>query len=176
MTTKTKVFVAIFLVFIGVLGRLLPHVWNFAPIVAIGLFAGAYLGRSFAFAVPVFAMFISDAFIGFYDSRINISVYVAMALSGGLGLLLRSRRNPLTISIASVAGSTLFFLITNGAVWYFGTMYIHSMEGLLASYIAGVPFFRNALWGDLFYTGVFFGSFELARAYFLNRRYVASLR
>lgn len=171
MTTKTKLTIAACLVSVGVLGRLLPHVWNFAPIVAIGLFSGSYLGRNFAFIVPVLAMFLGDIFLGFYSWQINITVYLAMALSGAIGLVIRSRKNPVSISVASISGSTLFFLMTNAAVWYFGTMYDPSIDGLIASYNAGLPFFRNALAGDLFYTGVFFGAFEAVSHLFLARRF-----
>jgi hypothetical protein len=163
MNTKiTRVVLAAVLVAIGVAGRLLPHAWNFAPIVAIGLFAGAYLGKRYAFAVPVLAMVISDAFIGFYGWKLNLTVYVAMALSGGLGLTLRKNKNPLSIGFAAMAGSTLFFLITNAAVWYFGASYPAGINGLWVSLVAGLPFFRNAIVGDMWYSFALFGTYEFA--------------
>lgn len=162
MNTKTKLAVGFVLVLCGVLGRLLPHAWNFAPIIAIGLFAGARLGTYYAFTLPVLAMVISDMFIGFYDWKVNLTVYVAMALSGAIGLMLQNRRNPIAIGVGSMAGSTLFFLVTNGAVWLFGTMYSHNAQGLIASYIAGIPFYRNAIVGDVWYSFIFFGVYELA--------------
>jgi len=170
MNIKTKTILALVLVAIGVAGRLLPHAWNFAPIVAIGLFAGAYLGKRFAFVVPVAVMVISDLFIGFYSWKINLTVYVAMALAGGIGLLLRKkddagkysvRARPMPIATAGVAGSTLFFLLTNGAVWYFGSSYDPGINGLFASYIAGLPFFRNAIIGDVWYSLALFGTYAL---------------
>jgi hypothetical protein len=163
MNDRTTYLIAFALVALGAGARLLPHVWNFAPIVAIGLFAGAYLGPRFAFSVPVLAMVVSDAFIGFYDWKINLTVYLAMALSGGIGLFLRTRRNPLTIGIGSIAGSTLFFLLTNGAVWLFGASYPRGFVGLGQSLAAGLPFFRNAIAGDLWYSFALFGAFEVAQ-------------
>lgn len=163
MTVKTKIWIALALVLIGVAGRLLPHAWNFAPIVAIGIFSGAYLGKRFAFAVPVAAMTASDIFIGFYDWRINLFVYVAMGLSGLIGLFLQNRKNPVAIASAALAGSTLFFIITNGAVWLFTSMYEPTLSGLTASYTAGIPFYRNAVVGDVWYSLLLFGAFEMAR-------------
>lgn len=61
----------------------------------------------------------------------------------------------------SLAGSILFFLITNWAVWAFGELYTKDLGGLLMSYTMGLPFFRNTLLGDLFYVAVFFGIAEL---------------
>ncbi len=163
MTTKTKTFIALSMVAVGVAGRLLPHAWNFTPIVAIGIFSGAYLGKKFAWAVPVSAMIISDAFIGFYSWQINLTVYIAMGLTGLIGLFLQKKKNPITIALASVTGSTIFFLITNGAVWYFTSMYEPNLHGLTASYIAGIPFFRNAIVGDVWYSFVLFGIYEATK-------------
>ncbi|MEK7607608.1 MAG: DUF6580 family putative transport protein [Patescibacteria group bacterium] len=160
MTIRTKLYLALALITIGVLGRLLPHTWNFVPIIAIGLFSGAYLGKKFAFTVPVLAMLISDIFIGFYDWKINLTVYIAMGFSGLIGLYLQKKKNPISIALASVIGSTLFFLITNGAVWLFTTMYESTVIGLIASYIAGLPFYRNALVGDIWYSFALFGTYE----------------
>ena len=38
--------------------------------------------------------------------------------------------------------------------------------GLMLSYTLGLPFFRNTFTGDLMYTGVFFGAYELALTFF----------
>lgn len=168
LSGKARFWIAAALVAVGVLGRLLPHAWNFAPIVAIGLFAGARLGKGYGFAVPVLAMAVSDAFIGFYQWDINVSVYLAMALSGGIGYLAR-RGGPLHIAGGSLLSSTVFFLVTNAAVWKFAEgMYEPGLGGLFASYAAGIPFFKNALFGDLWYTLAFFGIYELVWAIYRN--------
>jgi hypothetical protein len=168
MTKKTEITLAIALIVIGVAGRLLPHAWNFAPIVAIGIFSGAYLGKKYAFAVPVIAMIISDMFIGFYDWRINLSVYISMGLAGLIGLLLQKKKNPILVALASITGSTIFFFITNSAVWLFTSMYESSIFGLTASLYAGVPFYRNAIVGDVWYTFALFGIYEFS-LYIYNR-------
>ena len=41
------------------------------------------------------------------------------------------------------------------------TFYPTSLSGLLQSYYAGLPFFKNALQGDLLFTAVLFGSYYL---------------
>jgi hypothetical protein len=55
-----------------------------------------------------------------------------------------------------------FFLITNAAVWI-GGAYDRGIDGLWQSYVAGLPFYRGTLLGDLFYTAAFFGLYELVR-------------
>lgn len=135
---------------------------NFAPITAIALFAGARMEkRSLAVLVPLAAMVASDAIIGFYDARILASVYASFILSGALGMLIRKRVTLWRVSGSAIASSLLFFLITNAAVWLFSGMYPSTLAGLAESYSMGLPFFRFTLLGDLFYTIVIFGIYEV---------------
>jgi len=133
---------------------------NFTPVGAITLFGGIYLPKRFALFVPIGAMYVSDMFIGFYDAKIMLAVYGSFILTGIMGFSIRKRKNVATIIGGTLAGSLLFFLITNAAVWAFGDMYAHTLAGLEESYIAALPFFRNSALGDIFYTGMLVGSFE----------------
>ena len=84
----------------------------------------------------------------------------------GIGFLLRDRRTPLQIAGASLAGSVLFFVVTNFGVWMLGSLYPKTLEGLVACYVAAIPFFHNTLLGDAFFTAVLFGGFVLAQRRF----------
>ena len=64
------------------------------------------------------------------------------------------------ILLGSLAGSVIFYLVTNWAVWAFGTYYPANLGGLLESYNMALPFFRNSLLGDIAYTTVLFGLYE----------------
>ena len=55
-----------------------------------------------------------------------------------------------------LAGETLFFLLTNLGVWYFSVRYSKDAAGLLACYIAGLPFFGKSVASVLFFTTVIF--------------------
>ena len=63
----------------------------------------------------------------------------------------------------SLAGSVLFFLVTNFSAWIGSTMYPQNAAGLMAAYIAGIPFFQGTLLGTLFYSALLFGGFSLLR-------------
>lgn len=167
MSLKHKIFIAVALVALVVVIRLVPHLWNAAPVAAIGLFAGVYLGRSWALVLPVLAMFISDIFIGFDTGWVTASVYLSFILAGAIGIAIRHVKSPETVLGASILASVFFYLITNWAVWQFGTMYPPTVEGLLTSYTLALPFFRNTLAGDLFYTAGLFGAYESVR-YLVN--------
>lgn len=152
-----------FLVFVAAAVRLIPHPPNFAPIAAIALFGGAYFNKkSFAFAVPLAAMFLTDAIIGFHSSM--WIVYVSFAVIVLIGMVLLKKVSVKNVIASSVTASLSFFIITNFGVWAFGTMYPKNIAGLIECYIAAIPFIQNTLIGDLFYSGIMFGIYEFAKS------------
>ncbi len=157
---KSYILIILALIITGFAMRLLPHPANFAPIGALALFAGLYLPRKWALIIPLGAMLLSDIIIGFYSWQIMFAVYACFAIVVGIGLLVRKNKKFSTILGGTILGSIIFFLVTNAAVWLFGTMYMHDFSGLMHSYYMAIPFFRNSLMGDLFYTGVFVGVAE----------------
>jgi len=166
---QVEKFLPIAIIIVAAVGlRLIPHMPNFAPIGAMALFGGAYLDKRLAIALPLVAMLLSDLFIGFYSPVVMISVYGSFVLVGLIGMQLRKRKNPKNILLAAVGSSALFFLITNFSVWAAGS-YGRGFEGLITSYVMAIPFFRGTLMGDLFYTTLFFGGFDLIKSLSINR-------
>ncbi len=164
----------------GVLLRLVPHIPNFAPISAMALFGGVYLKKKYAITIPLVAMILSDyllLYINPFRSKIfdfshfyplsamfhstTIYVWGSFLISGLIGIWMRNKKSPSNVVFSSLAGSIQFFLITNFGVWATG-MYSRGMDGLIQSYIMGIPFFKWTLFGDLFYTSMFFMAYELA--------------
>ncbi len=144
--------------------RFLPHPPNVAPIGAMALFGGALFARKgVALAMVFTAMLLSDILLGFEPAPI---VYFAFAGVIGIGFLLRKHRNLLRIAGASVAGSVLFFVVTNFSVWATGVLYPQTIEGLVTCFVAAIPFFHNTLLGDAFFTAVLFGGFAFAEQRF----------
>lgn len=175
--TRFSTLVAI--VVLAALSRFLPHPFNFTPIAAIALFGGAYFtNRWQAIAVPMGAMLLSDTIIelqgqmGFHSG--TIMVYGAFALVAILGIVALKKVTPLKVISTTLASSLVFFLITNCAFFYpvpeviDPTMisYPHTFEGLITSYTAGLPFLKNQILGDLFFSGVLFGGFALLQKRF----------
>lgn len=147
--------------FVAIAGRLIPHAPNFTPIAAMALFGGATLSnKRLAFVLPLIAMFISDLIIGFHSTM--WAVYIAFAITVFIGTKINGKVNPLNVITASIASSSLFFIITNFAVWLGSTFYPQNLSGLVECYIAAIPFFNNGLVGDLFYSGILFTVFALA--------------
>ncbi len=165
MCFKNKLIIALVLVAVGIIGRLVPHLWNMTPIAGIAILSGSRLGFKWGVGLPILAMFIADIFIGFYSTPIMLAVYFSFALSGVAGFLVRKTGKVGMILGGSALSALVFFLVTNGAVWAFGAMYPHTFFGLMMSYTAGLPFFQNQIIGDLFFTSALFAVWEVfARA------------
>ncbi len=155
----------VILMAIAIAARITPHIPNIAPVAALSLFA-AFLGRSWIVGAvaALIVMAISDLFVGVYDWRIQASVYACISLYALFGpwLTQRSSRALVPASLmAALAGGLAFFIITNFTVWAFGTMYPHTLAGLIENYTMALPFYRATLLGDLMWTGFFFGCYSL---------------
>jgi len=148
------------LILLGLSSRLLPHLPNFTAIGAVAVFAGRYLPKRYAVILPLMAMFLSDIIIGFYSISIIIAVYAGFVVMVYLGQRTQNTGWK-TVATNTVVGSLIFYLLSNWAVWAFGTMYPHTLAGLTASYYMALPFFRNSLIADMFYTTILVGGYEM---------------
>ena len=141
----------------SVLWRILPHEWNMTPFMALALFAGARLpAGAWRYALPLGGMLLADLVIGLHATM--MWVYGAMVALVLLGTVLKGRVLPWYLG-GAVAGSLLFFVVTNFGVWASTSMYPGSVEGLVACYVAALPFLAKSMAADLFFTVVFFGAF-----------------
>lgn len=146
--------------------RFLPHAWNFTPVVAMLLLAGCYMKASRLW-IPMVALMASDFALNLWvyrtpgglDQYFTWSAWVAVMVLAVVALKGKVRIPALLAT--TVAGSTLFFLISNFGVWAGGEMYPHTLSGLAACYWMGIPFYRTAAVGDLVYVGVMFGLYAL---------------
>jgi hypothetical protein len=142
--------------------RIGPHPWNFTPVGAMAIFSGALIrDRRLAFGFPLLALFAGDCLIGFHP--LMPVVYASFLINVGIGQWIAARRTASWIGAATLAGAIQFFVITNFAVWSWQeSAYPKTGAGLVACYIAGIPFFWNTLAGDAFYAAVLFGGFAFA--------------
>jgi hypothetical protein len=150
--------------------RLAPHWWNLTAVGAVCLFGGAYFQRRWAaFLVPLAALAVSDVLLQIFvypGFGPNYFKYVCFALTVPLGFLLRGRTTALPVGAAAVGATVLFFLLSNFEVWLsgHGNLYPLTPAGLLACYVAALPFSLNMLYGNLLFSGLLFGGMELWKA------------
>ncbi len=147
------------LLLLGVVSRLVPHPWNATPVMAIALFGGAHLSKRWSLLLPFATVAISDLLIGWHNTI--PFTWSAFLLTGLLAWWIRGSPGAARIVTGSLAGSLLFFLLTNFGVWIVGELYPRTAAGLWQCYVAAIPFLRGTLLGDLVYTAAFFGGYHL---------------
>lgn len=158
--------------------RVIPgRPYGFAPQWAIALFSGALFvnRKGWAFLFPIVSMLISDCIYqilfsvglseikGFYAGQwINYVLFSSVTL---VGFLIKSGK-PYSIVGASVAGPSLFFLLSNTSVWMFGGGYQHAptLMGWLQTMSDGIPFYQNSLLSTAVFTSILFGAHYLISA------------
>lgn len=159
-----RALLAAVMIVLAALLRIAPHPWNFTPIGAMALFSGAmFRDRRIAFALPLAALFAGDLFVGLY--RLMPVIYASFLVNVLIGRWLAGRRTVARIGGAVFLGALQFFLVTNFAMWRAYDTFPHTLGGLGACYLTGLPLFGNTLAGDGFYAAVFFGLFALAERF-----------
>lgn len=153
---------------LGVAVRFIPHPWMFTPVTGSLLFFGARGSRRHLW-VPFLALAASDVVLTklVYSYPFTLDHFVTFAWYAGvlwLGTKLRDNAKPLPIVGAALASSVSFFLVTNLASWAWLDMYPKNLSGVMMSYVAGIPFFRHALEGDLLFTAAMFATPVLLKA------------
>lgn len=165
----------LFVVF-AVLFRIMPHTMGFAPVIAALLFFGSRMPRKQLW-IPVLLLAGSDIFLtkSFYgypltpDHIASWLFYVAVLFAG---TTLGRAPKALRLVATTLGSSVAFFVLSNFAVWAVWEMYPKTWEGLMACYVAAIPFFRNALAGDLFFTAVMFSIPALVAGFSAKRHAV----
>lgn len=159
MKLSSKAYLGI--VLLAAFSRLVPHPPNFTVVGSLALFGGACFEEALmAYLVPLAAMLLSDAVIGFHAGM--PVVYGAFLLTTALGRRMRGSRRVGLVAQMSFLSALMFYVITNLAVWAGSGMYPHTAQGLLACYVAAIPFFGNTLAGTMVYSAVLFGAAEAA--------------
>ncbi len=153
---------AVGLLVLGVISRLIIHLPNFTPMIALALFGGVYLKKQQAVILPVLMMIIADLFIGI-DATF-LFTWGSMAAIAVMGLWVRENKNFVTVAGSSLLSAVLFFVVTNFGVWLVQNMYPRTFAGLIECYVMAVPFFGPTLVSTVVYTAVLFGGYEWAAA------------
>jgi hypothetical protein len=137
------------LLLIALFSRFVPHWPNFTALGAVALIGGSQLKPYWLAPLVTFgALILSDLILGFYSGF--SMVYLAFLLICIQGMWMKTDKRSHLFGHSLVA-SSLFFLITNGAVWYASPMYSQDFSGLILAYAAGLPFFLNFLLGTVVY-------------------------
>lgn len=156
---KIKMCLAIAVILLGVIGRFIlvsyVRVPNFEIITALSVVAGMYFGGTYAITIPISAIFLSDLAIG--NNYVFIFTWSAFAIIGLAAATLRKRADKIKFSdtiLIAITSSIFFYIYTNFGWWIMSGMYEMNMEGLIRCYLAGIPFFRNQLMGNMIFVPI----------------------
>jgi len=159
-----------------------PAFSNFSPVMALAFCAGAYSSNRWMRLAPFAALVASDLYIDHYYATVYHYEWslagaalriLCFAAALGIGISVSRRRNWVNLLGGALAGSVLFYLVTNTASWHGDMGYAHDAAGWWQAMTVGHPqyyptlfFFRNTLASDLLFTGCF----ALAMGYASLRR------
>ena len=131
------------------LTRLIPHPWNFSPVLAVGIFSGFYFKQFYlSLFIVILSMFIGDLYLGFHSTM--FFTYISLAVAVIIGLYIKHFKFT-EIVFSGLASSACFFLVTNFGAWMVLDMYEKNLTGLLQSYVFAIPFFHNTLISTFLY-------------------------
>ena len=171
---------AIVLIVLATLYRLLPtmdlSLSNFTPVMAIAFCGAVYFRNRWMWLIPFVALSVSDVYINhFYAKEYGyswpLSGLIARTACFGAALLLGAfvarRKSWLSLLNGGLIGAILFYLVTNTQSWWADPFYAKSLAGWWQALTIGHPefpptifFFKNTLFGDLMFTGLFAGLME----------------
>ncbi|SRR5581483_2980794 len=148
---------------------------NFAPLTAIALCGAIYFPKRAALLLPLAALFVSDLVL---NAHYGVDLlrsemlprYAALAIAGGIGLMLRARPRFSLVLGGSIVSSLLFYIGTDTASWFSNPAYAKNFAGLVQALTTGQPgfpptwmFFRNTFVSDLVFTALFLGCLAITR-------------
>lgn len=157
-----------------ILSRLIPHPANFAPLMAVGIFGGAiFFEKKWAFLIPLLSIWLSDIFFSnviygqYYEEFMwfypgwywQYSIYFLTPLFSII--LFRNEISLRKLIFLSLGSAVVFFLVSNFGVWFSGSLYPKTLEGLITCYVMGLPFLKGTVLSNVFYPAVLFGGYYL---------------
>jgi hypothetical protein len=156
---------AYFFLIFSVLFRVVPHAFHFTPVGATLLFFGANRPRK-ELAIPIALFAGCDFYLTFvrYGFPASKEQFISLAFTFAwyavallIGSLLREKKDVLRLAAGSLSASITFFVVSNFGVWVSGLLYPLTLGGLVKCYLMAIPFFRNTMLSDLFFTALLFG-------------------
>ncbi len=171
---------AIALIVFATLYRVLPtlnlHLSNFSPVMAIAFCGAVYFRNRWMWLIPFAALSFSDVYINnFYVREYGftwpLSGFIARTICFALALLVGAKvakhKSWLNLLNGSLISALIFYFVTNTQSWAADPFYAKTLAGWWQALTIGHPeypptvlFFRNTLFGDLMFTGLFAGIME----------------
>ncbi len=181
MNVNKKFFMALWWFGIVVLLRVLPHVPNFIPMLAICIFTAKIFSKRMALLIIISSFMLSDVLVSFYSHYPMFSMWSLFTYSGIIATLLlasstrsslkKQTSNLITIIILTLISVLGYWVWTNFGVWLFSDIYAHTADGFVMCYMLALPFLKNSLLANATGLLILFAGFYLSRKLNLNFRH-----
>jgi hypothetical protein len=154
---------------LAVLARFIPHLPDFSPVYGALLFGGAHLSKRESIASPLILLGASDFILTRFVYQMHFGwlelvQLAAFAAIVAVGWSLRRGVTIARLTIACLSGPTAFYLVSNFGVWLGWHAYARSWEGLIACYVAAIPFYGYSVASTFVFGGALFGIDEFLAA------------
>ena len=149
---------------------------NFSPLMAISFCGAVYFRNRWMWLIPFVALSLSDVYINSYYVKEYgfswpISGFIArtacFALALWIGSNVAKHKSWLNLLNGALLSAIIFYIVTNTQSWAADNFYAKTVAGWWQALTVGHPeypptvfFFRNTLFGDLMFTGLFSGVME----------------
>ena len=159
---KVNLIIPIILFVLLVLSRMITEIPNFTATIALVMFTGYLIQNKFlSVLVILVSQVVSDLYLGIYSSMIFVyAAYISIAL---LSPIIMKKMNTKSVVLSSVISPSIFFIISNFGVWLIGSTYTFNLSGLIACYVAGIPFFDESLTSTVLFALTIFSIMKLIR-------------
>jgi hypothetical protein len=165
---ETKMIYLVFVLAVATRFLMNSHLPGFSPVFGALLFCGARLRKRDAILFPMMVLVVGDWFLTtqvfhmavIWQHGITLLAFAAMAWGGGF---LRENFSALRFGGCAITSSTAYWLVSNFGVWLTPGMYPHTREGIIACYIAALPYYRTSTLSTLVGGAVLFWGYEWMR-------------
>jgi hypothetical protein len=165
---ETKMIYLVFVLAVASRFWMNSHLPGFSPVFGALLFSGARLKKRDAIWFPVVVLAVGDWLLTTqvfhteikWGHSITLLAFAAMAWIAGL---LRQNLSAFSFAGCSAAASTAYFIISNFGVWLEWGIYPHTREGLIACYVAALPYYRSASLSTIVGGAILFWGYEFLR-------------
>lgn len=150
------------IIVLAIISRFVPHMPNVGLVTALAIFSAANMDWKKSLGITLATRFVSDIFLGFFAWPVMLAVYASHLAGILFGVWIKRTANHrwLKIIASSLGASVVFFLVTNFAYLY--VEYPHNFAGIVLAYTNGLPFLRGTMIGDVGYSVLLFGVYQLA--------------
>jgi hypothetical protein len=171
---------AYLVIVLAVLTRFIPHAWNFSPVYGALLFGGANMKKRDSIWFSAVVLGVSDVVLTKFIYHMNMGwteliQMAAFASIAMIGWILKKHFSVVRLGFCCVSAPLAFYLISDFGVWIGFGSYPHTWNGLLACYVAAIPFQGRIAASTALFAVILFGVQQIYLWYVTRQKHSQAL-